>query len=424
MFDDRAASAPFTHTPRLCVHMTPQSSSCTAGLRRTAAALSCALLAACGGGTEEGPPFVARDSAGVRIVESRLPAWAPGEEWTVGGEPLTDVAVGREPFQAVRLGDGRIAVAMDRWSVALFGPAGEPTGIVARPTAWPEEIMSLQTGAGDSLLVWQPRRLSVFAPAGAVAREVRPGGLEYLEPRMVGRLSDGSLLVTGGHREPLVAGQAQRPLITYLHVGPDGAPLGRFADLPDVQRMAVSEAGPWEVPFSPRTLVEVAGAEVLVGDNAAFEFAAFGADGGLRRVVRRAWEPLAVTAADVDAHHARLDPAWSGTTAQARTEFQRMRAARRQQLPHAESFPAFTRLLAGADGHVWAEDARHLHDYWARWSVFDPAGRWLGTVKMPAGFTLQQAGADWVLGMEPDASGLLHARVYPLSRPAGAAGAR
>ncbi|HEV3050888.1 MAG TPA: hypothetical protein VGX50_11285, partial [Longimicrobium sp.] len=133
------------------------------------------LLAACGGGGgEEGPPFAVRDSAGVRIAESRLPAWAPGQEWTVGTQPLVDVAVGRQPFPAVRLGDGRLAVAMDGWTVALFGPTGEPTGTVVRTTDWSEGIASLHAGPGDSLLVWQPRRLSVFTPAGAPVREVRP----------------------------------------------------------------------------------------------------------------------------------------------------------------------------------------------------------------------------------------------------------
>jgi hypothetical protein len=399
--------------------MTPSSIARTP-LPRRAAAASCILLAACGGGGgEEGPPFAVRDSAGVRIAESRLPAWAPGQEWTLGTQPLADVAVGREPFPAVRLGDGRLAVAMDEVTVALFGPAGEPTGTVVRTAGWSEGITSLHAGPGDSLLVWQPRRLSVFTPAGAPVRQVRPEGLQYPMPRLVGRLPDGTLLLTGGHPEPVGLGVPRRSLIPYFRVGSDGTPLARFADLPDVQRMAIRNAGSWEVPFSTRTLVEVAGDEVLVGDNAEFEIAAFAPDGALRRVVRRAWEPLAVDEADVEAHHARLDPSGAGLTGTARELFQHIRAARRQQLPHAQTFPAFTRLLAGADGHVWAEEPRHLHDYWPRWSVFDADGRWLGTVKMPAGFTLQQAGAEWVLGMEPDASGLLHARVYPLVRPAG-----
>jgi hypothetical protein len=68
-------------------------------LRLPFGVLSCALLAACGGRGEAGEPFAARDSAGVRIAESRAPAWAPGEEWTVGATPLADVTAGREPFR-------------------------------------------------------------------------------------------------------------------------------------------------------------------------------------------------------------------------------------------------------------------------------------------------------------------------------------
>ncbi|HYR07612.1 MAG TPA: hypothetical protein VEQ60_07580 [Longimicrobium sp.] len=387
-------------------------------LRTAAAGLSCALLAACGGGGDGGPPFAARDSAGVRIAESRAAAWAPGEEWTVGATPLADVAVGRAPSLAVRLGDGRIAVTGDdERSVRFFGADGVP-GTVARPADWPETITWVGVGPGDSLLVWQPRRLSVFTPAGALAREVRPPELEYLEPRMLGRLANGTLLVTAGHQDPHDPARPRRDLITHLWVGAEGGLLGRFADLPDVQRVSVYESGAYEVPFSTRTLVAVSGDEVLVGDNATFEFAAFGPDGELKRVVRRAWEPLPVTPADVEAHHARLDPDAAGYTGEDLATFHRLRAARREQLRHADTFPAFTALLAGADGTVWAEEPRHLHDYWPRWSVFDAQGRWLGTVKMPSGFTLQQAGKDWVLGMEPDTRGVLHARVYPLTRPA------
>jgi hypothetical protein len=393
------------------IHRTPLA-------RRAATGLSCLLLAACGGG-DRGPAFAARDSAGVRIVESRRPAWAPGEEWTVGPAPLADVPVGRTPFVAARLGDGRIGVVADQWTVTLFGSRGEATKTVARPAGWPEAITWVGVAPGDSLLVWQPRRLSVFAPDGTLAREVRPRGLTYLEPRMLGRLSNGTYLVTGGHQLPLDAGPPERRLVAHLWVGARGEPLGRFADIPDVKRKTVYQAGAWEVPFSTRTLIAVSGAEVLVGDNADFEIASFGTDGALRRVVRRIWTPLEVKEADVEAHHARLDPPGAGLTGAALAEFQHARRMRREWLPHDSVFPAFTGLLAGADGTVWAEEPRHLHDYWPRWSVFDAEGRWLGTVKMPAGFALQQVGNDWVLGMEPDGRGLLHARVYPLVRPAG-----
>jgi hypothetical protein len=398
------------------IRMVHRTASRTFAVRRAAAGACCVLLAACGGRGEE-PAFTARDSAGVHIAESRRPAWAPGEEWTVGAQPAADVAVGREPFLATRLADGRIAVA-DEWSVTLFGPRGERTGTVLRPASWPSGIDWIGT-AGDSLLVWQPRRLSVYTPAGTLGREVRPEGTQYLAPRMVGRLADGTLLLTAGHQEPVAPGPPRRGLVAYLWTRPDGTPLGRFADFADVQRVYVDGVGAFEVPFSTRTLVTLIGDEVLVAETGTFELAVLARDGTLRRVLRRPWEPLAVDRGDVEAHHAALDPRDAAANPETYAMLQRMRQARRERIPHEPVFPAFTRLLTGPDASVWAEEPRHSYDLAPRWSVFAPDGRWLGTVAMPGQLTLQQVGDGWVLGSEPDGDGVLHARVYPLVRPAG-----
>src|SRR5690606_19465085 len=80
-----------------------------------------ALSAACGGdgrGPASGGLTVV-DSAGVEIVTSPAPAWAPGEGWRVAEEPSLTIgsAAGDEAYAlfgvvaAVRLPDGRIAIA-------------------------------------------------------------------------------------------------------------------------------------------------------------------------------------------------------------------------------------------------------------------------------------------------------------------------
>ncbi len=70
------------------------------------------------------PPskFTVRDSAGVQIAESTAPAWAPGEAWTVGGEPAVHIGAidGREEYQFTiiagvwRVPDGGFVVADGR----------------------------------------------------------------------------------------------------------------------------------------------------------------------------------------------------------------------------------------------------------------------------------------------------------------------
>ena len=66
----------------------------------------------------DSPPFVVRDSAGIRIVENTNPLWQPGQEWRLSPEPVVDIGGGETEEQqlfrvagALRLGNDRIAIA-------------------------------------------------------------------------------------------------------------------------------------------------------------------------------------------------------------------------------------------------------------------------------------------------------------------------
>jgi len=384
---------------------------------RSGAAAFLLALAACGEGGEEAPAFVVRDSAGIRIAASVRPAWGEGEGWSVGEVPSLQIVPIRRPVESRlghrpplvhRLPDGRIAVG-SYGALRLHAPDGTLADTLGLEED--DEEVGWMEAAGDSLLAWTGRRrLLVLAPGTRVARRVQVEGLIYLDPAVRGRLPDGTLLVTEGHQNHVTATTPRRGLVRHLLLGPDGSRRGVFGDLPDGARMRGNDA-----PFSPRTVVATRGGDVLVGDNRGFEFALYAPDGEVLGIVRRAYTPLRVEPEDVERWHARREGLLGDVPASLLTQVrQERRAARR--IPAADTFPAYEQLLVDPGGNVWAEEARSTTEYHAGWSVFAPDGRWLGTVRMPAGFALQQVGADWVLGTEPNAAGSPVVRLYPLRR--------
>lgn len=51
-----------------------------------------------------------------------------------------------------------------------------------------------------------------------------------------------------------------------------------------------------------------------------------------------------------------------------------------------------------------------------RWRVFDPQGRWLGEVRIPANFEVHAIRGDLLLGVSRDSFGQEQVRAYPLRR--------
>jgi hypothetical protein len=53
------------------------------------------------------------------------------------------------------------------------------------------------------------------------------------------------------------------------------------------------------------------------------------------------------------------------------------------------------------------------------WRVFDKAGKWLGTVTLPARFNPMDIGTDYVLGLWRDEDDVEHVRMYRLNTSEG-----
>lgn len=398
-------------------------------------ALAIAIGACKSSATEH--PATTRDSAGVAIVEIRIPTPPDTRSWRVIDPPLVDIGTAEgAPEQqlhrvqgAVRLDDGTIVIANGgSGEVRWYSSDGLHLVTAGREGDGPGEFRSqtwIGLARGDSVYVWDSRlaRLSVFDPDGRFARDVSPPlppGTTW--PTMHGALADGSVLLSRGpvwFSDSGVIG-VQRPALSILVVSPAGVPadsLGPFRGRAAWLRPG-SEQGSGirqEVPFGPATLIAAVDSMIWVGDNATAEVRAYDAAGELRRIVRLQDRPrLPVRPEHIEAfREERL------STVPPIPEIREGMRALLEEVPSPDVMPAFRALLADAEGNLWMEEPRAPGDEQPVWIVLDRAGRFLGRVETPAGLTIDQIGADYLLGRAADDLDVEHVRLYRLAKPGG-----
>ncbi|MEJ2204371.1 MAG: hypothetical protein P8170_09690 [Gemmatimonadota bacterium] len=117
-----------------------------------------------------------RDSAGVRIVESRSAKWNAETSWTISEEPIVVIGragSGEDLFNvrgATRLKGGRIVIANHGTSDwAVFDPAGQWLGEVETPRGgriWEIGSDDLLGTRRDELDVEEVRMYGILKPGG------------------------------------------------------------------------------------------------------------------------------------------------------------------------------------------------------------------------------------------------------------------
>ncbi len=421
---------------------------------RTAAGRARATLlvavAACGSAGDGGRDAVTvRDSAGIRIVESRAPAWRAGEAWRVVEPPLVEIglAQGESAYEmfdvrgALRLSDGRMVVLNAgtrelRW----YDAAGRHLMTAGGRGGGPGEFNSpgfMARLPGDSILAFdrQPPRASIFDPAGAFVRDVAfpqpPSRRSWVSFEVTGLLDAYRLVVWS---QPIYG--------SGYHAFPDGMnrlphPIG-VGDLEAARFDSIATAPGWDVwveqrsdgsaqmaapPFARSSDVVATGNEIFIAATDAVAVHVLDAQGRLTRIVRAAHRPVPIRPADWDAWVADLTELFPNLTPAQRAEGDRLLAV----MPVPATMPAFRGLDVDRAGNLW------LHDYprpglvspGAR--VFDQEGRWLGSVMLPPGIKRDfsreplsfDIGDDWILGVWTDAMGVEYVRLYRLEKPGG-----
>lgn len=390
-----------------------------------------------------GEPLVTdtRDSAGIRIVENARPAEDSRLPWRIGTEPAVSIGEieGDEPYilheatDAVLLPDRRIVVANSGTNeIRLYDAEGDHQATWGGTGGGPGEFQALAGIAlwpGDSILAWEAMRSSsgradlwsgsVFDAAGDIGRTFR---IELdddvgLEPRVV--LATGEILgrrTTGGADDgywryeaaySLVARDGTAELSFGIHPAQEGFRGVYNGVMLQVARIAFS-----------RELHEAAWEGLLViATNDRYELRAYNvSDGALAKIVRREHANRAPTRAEVaDAMHRHF------IAGEQPEEVIEMFRPAFDEAPIVENFPAFRSALADPLGHLWVQEYTppDVDRPAPLWTVFDSEGGALGFVETPAGLSVFEIGADYLLGLATDEMGIERIEVWALERGGG-----
>jgi len=430
-------------------------------------------LAGCGReGTSAGDLATATDSAGILVIHNTAPVWQAGEEWHLEPEPTLDIGEEHGPPEVafgyahspVRLSDGRIVVAdMQTNRMYFYDSTGTYLSSAGGSGQGPgefEQLYRLRRIAGDSLMALNPATLtSIFSPDGEFVRRF---SLEPVRGRgniwWTGYLEGGTLLALSLRREgtrDIEPPANPQPGVEYpsfdvperhefyrdtlLHFlyTMEGQMIDSVAKWPgqylsENRVFAPNAAYAYSgdvIHHSPGDAVEIRSWRVLVRgyDVAASQDDAGAAEAAthelirLERIVRRdPLRDLTVTNADREAHFARERARFEQMAAQI-PDMDRAAMERymlQQRFP--ERIPAHAnRMYADPAGNLWLQeyDIDSTPGRATRWSVFDPDGRWLGIVDMPEGFTVNEIGTDYVLGVWRDELDVQYVRMYRLVKP-------
>ena len=386
------------------------------------------------------PTFTVRDSAGVQIVESTAPAWAPEEAWTVSGEPAVHIGVidGHEEYQFTfiagvwRVPDGGFVVA-DRGSteIRFFGADGIFRGSFGKRGDGPGEFARLLYAypyRGDSIAVWDDRVYSIYDRDGQFGRSQtlaldppRPAsaggtGAGFIIPGWpIGMFPDGTLLALRGVIFQLIPGEPVPREVTFLRLSAEGDSLQGVGPFPGgvwpIEDPRVRSSVRLVSPFDRVAASSPSSAGLYVGASRDFEIQRFRSDGMVDLVIRASHRSLVLTEEHRDMFEDRERERLAGSASP--QEFARALAA----VEFPETVPPYSQLVVDSEDHLWVRDYKMGGTPGPQtWSVFAPEGQLLGTLETPERLQVRQIEADFILGIWTDELDVSYIRMYALER--------
>ena len=389
------------------------------------------------------------DSAGVQIVRNS----GAGDTLVLEPDLVIGTVDGPEEFQffgvldIAVLHDGSILVSDRSGMIREFSPAGEHVRSVGRRGSgpgefeWPSSIHVY----GDTIAVFdgQLDRFTELSTTGELL------GTVPLSPR-VARLSpvarvDGSWLMRSypieWHYE---VGRETRDTTRLVRIdAADVARLDSPGAVPLHTVVAYESGSRWGVPYAdgggtvaeplwqpPREYAVDGSGNTHVSHGLPYRIDVRDADGELWRVIEREHRPVRMSDALNDRYWQKVE-AWLDTAHWSAHELEVETAALRGRadLPAHDHLPALGRLVVSADGMIWAQRLDLLEDplpiEWTRervrqdtfWDVFDHEGRFIATVRLPAGFRAVEAADRSIYGVLRDDLDVEHIARFTLPGP-------
>jgi hypothetical protein len=381
----------------------------------------------------------ARDSAGIRISENSQPLLPAARAARLASAPLleldptkgADYTFGRV-IGALRLADGRIFVAGQQSPhFRLFDGNGRLLHAIDEPGTGSSTndvghlVAKLR---GDTVAILYSRDVTRLVVAGDSIRRI--GALREA-PHGPPMAIFVNALTNGGSASANIPRPSDRAVGTqwadstgFALRDRDGALIRDLGNMPYMTfEMTKTRPTP---PWLSAIAITCAGAgRFYYGFGNEFSVRGYSESGALEAIIRRAWTPTPVTPADWE--HWVTD--WSKLWVKERGADSLKAVQSVREEPYAFELPAFSGCLVGRDQTLWVREA-HLDDaisagnlnddplVASKWSVFNPAGRWISDVTMPAGFQPTDIGTDYVAGRFRRAPGRMTVVVYRLSTDA------
>ncbi|NOT09641.1 MAG: hypothetical protein HOP28_15725 [Gemmatimonadales bacterium] len=327
-------------------------------------------------------------------------------------------------WDALLLGNGTLVVGnAGGHDVRLYDTAGQFVRRTGREGAGPGEFgafsdLQMWRLPGGELAVRDPSllRVNVFDTTGVFRRTVTftpPDSAA--RPTAIGSFADGSYVASASEADDRQApGRVSRSYAQYLRYDRNGGILGTFLRVEMAPHMAHELGGMMHFPYLPFTvdpLVVTDSQSVLLLRRGEPVIERYDPAGKL--VERIAWSPprRRIT----PELYRRLVAGDLGAT----PDPQQKRLWQHyydQDLPLPEVVPAYQRLYVDETRHLWVERYRLPGEGGRVWDVIGPDGRWLGPVKLPGGFWLHRAGAEFLVGTQTDSLDVERVQVHALRR--------
>jgi hypothetical protein len=269
------------------------------------------------------------------------------------------------------------------------------------------------------------RRLTVFDAQGMLVHTVPLLSAEPDAPATpIGTFTDGSVLFRiGGPAIPFAgaAGAVVRDSAAYMRFTLDGTPVAALGRFPQGESFGVrvrpdDNLMPFPVPFGLNTVAVLRADTMLIGTGANFEIVEIAPDGAPMALIQATIPRAAVTASE---SKALTEMALARLAAAVNRQLDTTLVNSLKRAPYPARKPAYGRFLVDGTGALWVAAPLNPPEPPTEWTVFAPDGAWLGTMKTPAQFRVDEIGSDYLLGVMGAANGQERVQRYALARGAG-----
>ncbi len=373
------------------------------------------------------------DSAGVKLVmNAEQGVWAPDEVWQFR-EDLRIESPEDEPGREFGMLAGVVvdsrgvisALDFSAQNIQQFDSNGTYLRTFGGPGEGPGQFKrvggELRLGRGDSIVVPDlgNLRVNIFSPDGLFARSF-PMPSFPATPFVWWALPDGRLAAQVNVM--VMPGQTvDNRANVIVRISPDGTVLDTILALPLDPIFDISR-GPASVKtrfFNSTATWTMSGTGLLaVGMTGEYRLSVYTADGTLRMVFAKQHTPIPVSQSDRDAVTEAHTKAMTDQIAKIDNEQVRgMMKDMAGNIEFGETYPAFGGVIAGPEGSWLVRQAFRAENLARAMSrsevdgeppappaidVFDADGRFLGTIRFPAGFRLAAVAGGKLYGIETD----------------------